>query len=420
MNFSQTTLPNGIRVITDRVDTVETVTLGVWVNVGSRNEDEEVSGVSHFLEHMAFKGTARRTALDIAVEIENVGGQLNAYTSRDTTVYYATVLKENVDLAVDIIADILIHSKLDEEELNRERAVILQEISQVRDTPDDIVFDHFQQAAYPDQPLGRPVLGSAETVRHMSREGLLSYVNAEYGADRMILSAAGNIEHNYLVDLANKTLTNLKQHSGKKVGTGIYSGGDFREFKALEQLHLVIGFEAAGYLDDQYYPLGVLSTALGGGMSSRFFQEVREKRGLAYSVYTFTSPYDDGGLFGIYAGTSAEQSEKLIDVVCEELRRVAEKPLHKDEIARAKTQIKAGVLMSLENTASRAERISRQLLIYGHVITADEMSKKIDQVTEEEIRVVAEGLLKSTPTLSAVGPVNSLPSYEKITQCLAM
>jgi len=402
------------------VDTVETVTLGVWVNVGSRNEDEEVSGVSHFLEHMAFKGTARRTALDIAVEIENVGGQLNAYTSRDTTVYYATVLKENVDLAVDIIADILIHSKLDEEELNRERAVILQEISQVRDTPDDIVFDHFQQAAYPDQPLGRPVLGSADNVRHMSRESLLSYVNAEYGADRMILSAAGNIEHNYLVDLANKTLTNLKRHSGKKVGTGIYRGGDFREFKTLEQLHLVIGFEGAGYLDDQYYPLGVLSTALGGGMSSRFFQEVREKRGLAYSVYTFTSPYDDGGLFGIYAGTSEEQSAELVEVVCDELRRVADQPLHKDEIARAKTQIKAGVLMSLENTASRAERISRQLLIYGHVITADEMSKKIDQVTEEEIRAVAEGLLKSTPTLSSVGPVKSLPSYEKIKQGLAI
>ena len=407
-------------MITDRVDTVETVTLGVWVNVGSRNEEEKVSGVSHFLEHMAFKGTARRTALDIAVEIENVGGQLNAYTSRDTTVYYATVLKENVDLAVDIIADILVHSKLDEEELNRERAVILQEISQVRDTPDDIVFDHFQQTAYPDQPLGRPVLGSADNVRHMSRESLLSYVNAEYGADRMILSAAGNIEHNYLVDLANKTFTNLKQHSGKKVGAGIYRGGDFREFKPLEQLHLVIGFEGAGYLDDQYYPLGVLSTALGGGMSSRFFQEVREKRGLAYSVYTFTSPHDDGGLFGIYAGTSEEQSEKLVDVVCDELRRVAEEPLHKDEIARAKTQIKAGVLMSLENTASRAERISRQLLIYGHVVTADEMSKKIDQVTEEEIRAAAEGLLKSIPTLSAVGPVKSLPSYEKIKQCLAM
>ena len=420
MNFFQTTLPNGIRVITDRVDTVETVTLGVWVNVGSRNEAEEVSGVSHFLEHMAFKGTARRTALDIAVEIENVGGQLNAYTSRDTTVYYATVLKDNVDLAVDIIADILIHSKLDEEELNRERAVILQEISQVRDTPDDIVFDHFQQTAYPDQPLGRPVLGSAENVRNMSRASLLSYVNAEYGADRMILSAAGNIEHNYLVDLANKTFTNLKQHSGKKVGAGIYRGGDFREFKPLEQLHLVIGFEGAGYLDAHYYPLGVLSTALGGGTSSRFFQEVREKLGLAYSVYTFTSPHDDGGLFGIYAGTSEDQSEKLVDVVCGEFRRVAEEPLHKDEIARAKTQIKAGVLMSLENTASRAERISRQLLIYGHVITADEMSKKIDQVTEEEIRAAAEGLLKSTPTLSAVGPVKSLPSCEKIKQCLAI
>jgi len=418
VDFTQTVLPNGLRVVTDRLDTVETVTLGVWVNVGSRNEEEELSGISHFLEHMAFKGTGRRTALDIAVEIENVGGQLNAYTSRDTTVYYATVLKENVELAVDIIADILINSKLEEEELNRERAVILQEISQVKDTPDDIVFDHFQQVAYPDQPLGRPVLGSAENVQNMSRESLLSYVNAEYGADRMILSAAGNIEHKYLVDLANKTLTKLKQHCGKKVGAGKYSGGDFREFKALEQLHLVIGFEGAGYLDDHYYSLGVLSTALGGGMSSRFFQEVREKRGLAYSVYTFTSSYEDGGLFGVYAGTSEQQSEKLVDVVCAELRRVAEEPLHNDEIARAKTQIKAGVLMSLENTASRAERISRQLLIHGHVITVDEMSKRIDQVTGEDIRAVAESLLESTPTLSAVGPTNFLPSYEKIAKSL--
>ena len=420
MNFAQHRLSNGLRIVTDRVDTVETVTLGVWVNAGSRNEREKVNGVSHFLEHMAFKGTERRTALDIAVAIEDVGGHLNAYTSRDTTVYYATVLKEDLGLAFDIIADILINSAFDENELARERAVILQEISQVNDTPDDIVFDNFQRAAYPNQPLGRPILGTADNVRSMPRDTLLSYINTEYGADRMILSAAGNLDHDDLVNRAAAAFAPLKAHTGDDVLPGRYRGGESRELRDLEQLHLVLGFEGAGYTNQEYYPLGVLSTALGGGMSSRLFQEIREKRGLVYSVYTFLSAYADGGLFGIYAGTSEDQSDQLIRVICEELRRVADNPLRADEIDRAKTQIKAGILMSLESSASRAERLARQLMIHNQIKSVEEISRRIDQVTSDDIRKVAERMLETSPTIAAIGSVGRVPGYDSISRCLAV
>ncbi len=414
MTVEQATLPGGMRFVTDRMDSVESVSLGVWVNAGARNETAEINGVSHLLEHMAFKGTARRSALDIAVEIENVGGHLNAYTSRESTVYYATVLKDDAALALDIVSDILMNSTFVDDELARERAVVLQEIGQANDTADDIIFDTFQEIAYPDQPLGRAILGTTDIVSQMPRETLKSYIDTQYGSDRMILSAAGNLDHDALAGLAEKAFGSVTAAQAAEPQVGVYSGGDNREVRDLEQAHLVMGFEGVGYDDDDYYPLAVLSTALGGGMSSRLFQEVREKRGLVYSIYTFSSAYHDGGLFGLYAGTGEEEVAELVSVVCDELKRVAADRMDGEEIARSRAQIKAGVLMSLESTSSRAERVARHLQIYNRIIPVDEIARRIDSVTAGDVRRVAERLLTSPPTLAALGPVGGLPDYETV------
>lgn len=414
MTIERATLAGGMRLVTDRMDSVETVSLGVWVNAGARNETADINGVSHLLEHMAFKGTARRSALDIAVEIENVGGHLNAYTSRESTVYYATVLKENADLALDIVSDILLNSTFADDELARERAVVLQEIGQANDTPDDIIFDTFQETAYPEQPLGRAILGTTDIVSRMPRETLKGYIEAQYGSDRMILSAAGNLDHETLAGLAETAFADVSPSQADAPLPGRYTGGDNREIRDLEQAHLVMGFEGVGYDDDDYYPLAVLSTALGGGMSSRLFQEVREKRGLVYSIYTFSSAYQDGGLFGLYAGTGADEVAELVTVVCDELRRVASDPMAEDEITRSRAQIKAGVLMSLESTSSRAERLARHLQVYDRIIPVDEIARRIDAVSAEDVRRVAERLLASAPTLASLGPVGGLQDYETV------
>ncbi|MEX2454197.1 MAG: pitrilysin family protein [Rhodospirillaceae bacterium] len=420
MSIERADLPGGIRIVTDRMDSVETVSLGVWVDAGTRNEPAEINGVSHLLEHMAFKGTERRSALDIAAEIEDVGGHLNAYTSRESTVYYATVLKENVDLGLDIVSDILLHSTFEDEELARERAVVLQEIGQANDTPDDIIFDWFQEAAFPNQPLGRPVLGTAEIVGTMPREALVGYMGAQYGGDRMVLAAAGNLDHDELVRLSETAFAGVAESRAREAESGVYAGGDWREIRDLEQAHVVLGFAGVGFDDPDYYPQAILSTALGGGMSSRLFQEIREKRGLVYSIYSFSSSYSDCGLFGLYAGTGEEELGELMKVVCHELRRVADEPLDAAEIARARMQIKAGVLMSLESTSSRAERLARHLQIYGRPVPVEEIAERIDAVTEEDVRRVAARILESPPTLAALGPVAGLDSYEEVKARLAV
>ena len=407
-------LANGLRIVTDRMDSVETVSLGVWVDAGTRNEPAEINGVSHLLEHMAFKGTERRSALDIAAEIEDVGGQLNAYTSRETTVYYATVLKENVALGLDIVSDILLHSTFDDDELARERAVVLQEIGQANDTPDDIIFDWFQEAAFPDQPLGRPVLGTSDIVGKMPREALVRYMNGQYGADRMVLAAAGNLDHDAFVALAEKAFSAVGAGAERAAVPGIYAGGDWRELRDLEQVHFVLGFGGVGSSDPDYYPLAVYSTALGGGMSSRLFQEVREKRGLVYSIYSFSSSYRDCGLFGLYAGTGEAELAELVGVVADELRRAASERMDEAEVARARMQIKAGVLMSLESTSSRAERLARHMMVYGRPLTIAEISERIDSVTADDVRRIASRTLETAPTLAALGPIGSLEDYGSV------
>jgi predicted Zn-dependent peptidase len=411
------TLGNGLRVVTDRMTSVESVTLGVWAGVGTRDESPEINGAAHFLEHMAFKGTKRRRAEDIAIEIEAVGGHLNAYTMREHTAYYAKVLKGDVPLAVDLIADILQHSTFDEGEFEREREVILQEIGQAHDTPDDIIFDHFQEAAFPGQALGRPVLGRVEVIRAMPRQSVIDYLQRHYAPQRLVLAAAGNLRHQAVVDLAAAAFDSLPRHDPAGPARLRYAGGDYREERSLEQAHLVLGFAGAGFHDPDYYASAVFSTLLGGGMSSRLFQEVRERRGLCYSIYSFTSSYVDGGLFGIYAGTGEDQLDELVSVVCGELSRLTggrDGAVDVAELDRARAQLKAGILMSLESTSARCERLGQQMLVYGRPLTVEEVVADIDAVDVDAVRQVAARLTAGRPTVAALGRIGRLEPFDAI------
>ena len=413
----ETRLSSGLKIVTDPMDTVETVSLGVWVDAGTRHEPAEINGVSHLLEHMAFKGTARRSALDIAEEMDAVGGHLYAYTARDHTAYYAKVLKEDAALALDIISDILQHSTLEAEELAREQAVVVQEINQAIDTPDDIIFDHFQSTAYPNQPLGRPVLGSEELVRSMSRDQVMGYLRGNYSAPRMVLSASGRIDHDHLVASAQAAFSQLPPHSPAVTDQAQYVGGDYREERDLEQVHVVVGFDGVAYDDPDYYSASVLSTLLGGGMSSRLFQEVREKRGLVYSIYSFASSYNDGGLFGVYAGTGEDEVAELIPVMCDEIVKVCG-GVNEPEVLRARAQLKASILMSLESTTSRCEQLARQVVVYGRPVPVAEVVEKVEAITAEDCARVARRLFAGQPTFAAIGPLAKLESYERVAERL--
>lgn len=413
-----TTLPNGLRVATDTMSQVESVSVGAWIGVGARHEPARVNGVAHMLEHMAFKGTERRSALAIAEEIEAVGGYLNAYTGREQTAYYGKVLAADVPLAIDILADILQHSVFDPQELERERQVILQEIGQAEDTPDDIIFDHFQAAAFPSQALGRPVLGSAEIVGSLKREEIKGYMQSHYGLGTMLISAAGKIEHDHLVDLVGRHFDALGPSERAKPEPAAYAGGERRDERDLEQAHVVLGFPSVGYHHPDHHAFQVFSTLFGGGSASRLFQQVREKRGLAYSIYSFASAFLDGGVFGIYAGTSPEQVTELMPVLAEELATVAD-TLTEAELKRARTQLKAGMLMSRESTGNRAETLANQMMIFGRPVPIAETVAKIDAVDAAAIRRVA-GLLRSgKPTVAAVGPLQALESYERLSDRFA-
>ena len=413
MTVQTTKLPGGLTVATDRLDSLDSVSLGVWVGVGTRHEPAELNGVAHLLEHMAFKGTKRRSARDIAEEIEAVGGHLNAYTGRENTAYYAKVLAEDTPLALDLIADILQNPTFDPEELGRERAVVLQEIGQAVDTPDDIVFDHFQETAYPAQALGRPVLGRAEIVASLARESLRGYMARHYGPPRMVVAAAGKVDHEAFVALAARAFEGLAPQDGGEAEPARYAGGEYREQRDLEQVHVLLGFDGLGYLDPDYYALMVLSTLFGGGMSSRLFQEIREQRGLAYSVYSFVSAYRDGGLFGIYAGTGEAEVAELVPVICDEVARLSQ-DIAEDEVARAKAQLRAGTLMGRESNTARCEQLAQQLLIFGRPLPVAEILDRIEAVDAGRLKHLAGGLTREAPTFTALGPIGRVEAYGRV------
>ena len=413
MTIRITKLDNGIHVITDAMDTVETASVGAWIAVGARHEHPEINGVSHLIEHMVFKGTERRTAKQIVEEIEAVGGQINAYTSRENTAFFAKVLRNDVALALDIVADIVQHATFDAEELERERQVILQEISQANDTPDDIIFDHFNEAAYPGQSVGRSVLGPAEIIASMPRETAIGYMRAEYLAPRIVVSAAGRVDHDRFVELADEALTDVPAGGQASAERPRYKGSERREERELEQAHIIVGFDGFAYDDPDYHALAVYSMLLGGGMSSRLFQEAREKRGLVYSIYSFAQSYDDGGLFGIYAGTGERETAELIPLIAREMIGVTE-GVSADEVQRARAQLKASTLMALESTSARAEQAARQFQIYGRTIPVEETIARIDAVDEAAVEHVARRMIASPLTLAAIGPVGGLEPYERV------
>ena len=413
-----TTLDNGLRIATDAMPQVESVSCGIWIDAGARHEPAEVNGVSHLLEHMMFKGTARRSAQDIADEIEAVGGHINAWTSREATAFFCKTLKGDLPLAIEILSDIVQHSAFDEAELARERDVVLQEIGQALDTPDDIIFDHFQRAAYPDQALGRPVLGDPVIVGAFPRDRLDRYHKANYTAPRAVVAAAGNLEHDVFAAMVEERVAALAGGGSPAAEAACYSGGDYREERDLEQLHLLLGFRGAAQMDDDYFAAMLHSTILGGGMSSRLFQEVREKRGLVYSVSSHNTAYADTGLYGIYAGTGPDQVAELVPVVFDQLADLAGK-VGPEELARAKAQARAGLLMSRESTGARCEQLAHHMLVYGRPLTTAEILRKIDAVDEAAVSAFGGKLLAGPLTCAALGPAAALESYDAMAVRLA-
>ncbi|EBA09148.1 M16 family metallopeptidase [Sagittula stellata] len=414
MTVQISTLSNGFRIVTEKMPGLQSAALGLWVTAGGRHERVEQNGIAHFLEHMAFKGTTRRTALQIAESIEDVGGYINAYTSREVTAYYARVLKADTALAVDVLADILRNPIFDEKEIDTERHVILQEIGQAHDTPDDIIFDWLQEKAYPNQPIGRTILGEAERVEAFSRADLQQFVHEHYGPGQMILSAAGAVDHDALVKQAEGLFGDLLPRPGRNAEGALFHGGEMRRVKDLEQAHMALAFEAPGYRDPGFYTAQIYAIALGGGMSSRLFQEIREKRGLCYTIFAQSGAYADTGMTTIYAGTSGSEMGELLDLTVDEMKRAAD-TMSDAEIERARSQMKAGLLMGLESPSSRAERMARMVQIWGKVPPIEETVARIDAVTREGVLAFAEAqVAQSAAALALYGPVDGAPSLEKL------
>ncbi|MGV8984832.1 MAG: M16 family metallopeptidase [Cypionkella sp.] len=406
-----TTLDNGLRIVTEDMPGLQSASAGIWVMAGGRHERPEQNGIAHFLEHMAFKGTQRRTALQIAEEIEDVGGYINAYTSREMTAYYARVLESDVGLALDVIGDIVLNPAFHAADIETERHVILQEIGQALDTPDDIVFDWLQEASYPDQPFGRTILGPEERVSAFTAKDLRGFVAERYSPSQMILSAAGAVDHDAIVSQAQAMFGGLKSTPTPGIELARFSGTERREIKDLEQVHFAMAFDAPGYRDADVHTAQVYATAMGGGMSSRLFQKIREERGLCYSIFAQAGAYEDAGQLTIYAGTSGEEIDDLMTLTMDEMKRAAD-DMSDAEVARARAQIKAGMLMGLESPSSRAERIARLLAIYGRVPDVEEVVTRIDAVSTADVRRFGEGLTTAGSALALYGPVEAAPGLE--------
>ncbi len=421
MTVECTLLESGLTVVTENMPHLESVALGVWIKSGSRDERTDEHGIAHLLEHMAFKGTHRRSARQIAEEIENVGGEVNAATSIETTSYYARILKDHVPLAIDILADILTDSVLDDVELSREKHVILQEIGAAMDTPDDVVFDKFSSTAFRDQTIGRSILGTPDTVQGFSPDQIRSYLKRNYTADRMIIVAAGAIDHEALVRLVEDRFAAVPGASADHdtQAQAHYTGGDYREKRDLMDVQLLIGFEGRAYHVRDFYASQILANVLGGGMSSRLFQEVREHRGLCYSVYSLHWGFSDTGVFGVHAATGEEDIPELIPVIIDELRKVAD---HVDvsEIERARAQFRAGLLMAHESPAARASQIARQMLLFGRPIPNEELMDRLANITPQRLTDLSGRLFFDTPiTMSAVGPLDKLQPLPEIAAALS-
>jgi predicted Zn-dependent peptidase len=407
----RTVLPGGLRVVSESVPGVRSVAFGVWIGVGSRDEAASLSGASHYLEHLLFKGTRRRDALTIAAEIEAVGGEINAFTAKEYTCYYARVLDNDLPLAVDVISDMVTSSLLTSQDVENERGVILEEIAMHDDDPTDAVHDAFAEVVWPDNPLGRPVLGSVASIESLSRTSIAGYYRRRYRPESLVVAAAGNLDHAALVRLVKKAFAHVPVDDGCTPAPPRLGGraprftvGTSVRRRPTEQANLVLGAPGLDRLDDRRFALGVLNAALGGGMSSRLFQEVREKRGLAYSVYSFTSHYADTGVVGVYAGCHPRRAVDVLDLCRQQLADIAAGGITTEELDRGKGQMRGGLVLGLEDTGSRMSRLGKAELVYGELMTVDELLSAIASVTLDDVQDVAFDLLRGPLSLAAIGP----------------
>ncbi len=408
MLYPITTLANGIRIVSESVPYVQSVAIGIWIDTGARDETDRQAGICHFLEHRLYKGTQRRSARQLAEELDAIGGQLNAFTEKEHTCFYAKVLPEHTEIALDVIADMLQHSVVDPEELARERNVILEEIKQHEDTPEELVHDVFTQTLWPAHPLGRPVLGDPAVIAAVTREEVLDYVRRQYAPGRMVIAAAGNLEHGRLVELAGGLFGAMSGNNASRSESRPEPRRSQVEVnRPVEQVHFCFGSQGCGQHDEDRYALGVLDTAVGGGMSSRLFQEVREKRGLCYTIGSYTAAFRDGGLFAVYGGTSPENLEEVRELSRQELAAVARDGLTDAELERAKNQIRGGVLLGLDSMSGRMTRLGKSLLYYDRVVTAAEVVERVSGVTLADTRQVAARVFGEGEFAgAAIGPLN--------------
>lgn len=404
--YQKTVLPNGVRIITEEIDYVRSVSVGLWVGAGSRDEKEGYEGISHFIEHMFFKGTKNRTARDLAESLEAVGGQLNAFTTKECTCFYAKVLDEDMDLAIDVLNDMFFESLFDENEIEKEKKVVIEEIKMYEDSPDEIIHDIFSEQVWNDHPLGRPILGSEESIRNLSREKILNYMAQHYAPDNLVIALAGKLKHEDILKKIAPIYGEFKR-GGRRVLEGTPTGHQVHKMitKDTEQMHLVLGVPGLGQDDEDMYPMHIVNSILGGGLSSRLFQEIREQRGMAYSVFSYHSTYVDTGLFAIYAGTTPANSTEVVECILAEVLDIKNKGITTEELERTKAQIKGGLYLGLESAGSRMSRLGKTELTYNRVISPEEVVEKLERVTLEDIKRVIHRLWKKDKlSLVMMGP----------------
>ena len=404
--YQKMMLPNGVRIITEEIEHVRSAAVGIWVGAGSRDEHEEYEGISHFIEHMFFKGTEHRSARALAEALEAVGGQLNAFTTKEYTCYYAKILDEDLDLAIDVLSDMFFSSQFDEKEIEKEKNVVIEEIKMYEDSPDELIHDVFSENVWSDNPLGKPILGTAESIRELTREKILTYLSEHYAPDNVVISVAGKVKHEDIVAKLSKHFGTFHR-GGRRVleETPVWHQVERYQTKDTEQMHILIGVPGLGQDDEDIHAMHIFNNVLGGGLSSRLFQEIREQRGLAYSVYSYHSTYVDTGLFAIYAGTSPNNTEEVIECVLKEMREIRDKGITEEELVRTKAQIKGGLYLGLESVSSRMSRLGKTELTYNRVLSPEEVVEKLEKVTLEDIkRVIGRLWQKDKISVMTLGP----------------
>ena len=411
--IKQTKLENGLRIISHHMSSVQSVSFAVYNNVGSRDETEEINGVAHFLEHMAFKGTKTRSSTEIVETIDKVGGSINASTGKDITKYTVDLLAEDLDIGVDIISDILQNSTFKTKEFEKERSVILEEIAMNNDNPSRMVVNQWFKTSFPEQSLGRLTIGTKEIIKSIEKEKIIDFMHNYYHPEKMVFTAAGKIDHDDFVNMIKRSIQKLPQGKLKKRSKASYKGGEYREEKKLEQIHLALGFEGLNLHDENYETLQVYASLMGSGMSSRLFQEIREKRGLVYSIFSGNMFFEDTGIFGVIAGTGNKKIKELIPVLCDELIN-SPNNLSEEEILKAKAKLKFSLVKSLESSRSNAGSCANNLLFYDKIIKIEEQLEKIDKVSKESIQQVVTKMLSSNPTIASIGPIQNLEKLENL------